>query len=364
MAMTVRIGVLGCGSIARAAHLPSLMRMADARVVALADHDASSLSAAHAMVPEAKAAHDFADVVAMPDVDAIVVALPPALHADAAIAALHHGKHVYVEKPLATGLADAARVVAEARRAMVTSMVGFNYRFHPVVQDARTRITGGAIGTPVGVRSVFATAARAIAPWKQRRESGGGVLLDLAVHHVDLVHFLLDTDVADVWADVQSVRTEHDTAFIHMRLTRGGAASSMFSLSAVEEDRIEVYGTSGKITIDRYGSLRVEVTRPAARGAFSLAAGRLAGELAQFPAAVRKRRSPMHDPSFPAALQAFVRAARDHTAVTPSLLDGARALAVIEAAESSVHSGRVVPVPALDGAPDTAHRPRIDRAGD
>ena len=357
--MTVRVGILGCGSIARSAHLPSLLRTRDSAVIAIADADAANLSAAQAIVRDAKAVRDYADVLAMPDVDAVIVALPPALHADAAIAALERGKHVYVEKPLATTSRDAARMVAAARRTTLTSMVGFNYRFHPIVQAARARLAAGAIGTPIGIRSVFATAAKPIASWKQRRASGGGVLLDLAVHHVDLVHFLLDAATVDVSADVRSVRSEHDTASVHLRLTNGSAASSMFSLSAVEEDRIEVYGTAGKVTIDRYGSLRAVVTAPRARGAFGNAISRLAGELAELPAAVRKRRAPMHDPSFPAAIQAFVRAVRDRTPGSPSFGDGLRAAAVIDAAEASAQSGRVVAVEVQQGALPS----RADRAG-
>jgi myo-inositol 2-dehydrogenase / D-chiro-inositol 1-dehydrogenase len=357
--MTVRIGILGCGSIARSAHLPSLLRIPDATVVVVADHDAANLTAAQSLVRGARAVRDSADVLAMPDVDAVLVALPPALHADATIAALDRGKHVYVEKPLATTMADARRMVAAARATTLTAMVGFNYRFHPIVQNARARIAAGAVGTPIGIRSVFATSARPIAPWKQRRDSGGGVLLDLAVHHVDLVHFLLDASTTDVWAEVRSVRTEHDTAFVHSRLTNGTTASSMFSLSAVEEDRIEVYGTAGKVTIDRYGSLRAEVTSPAARGAFGAAVGRLVGELGQLPAALEKRRAPLHDPSFPAAMHAFVRAVRDRSPATPSFGDGLRAIAVIEAAEASAASGRVVSV----DAQAAALPPRADRAG-
>ena len=357
--MTVRVGIVGCGSIARSAHLPSLQRTSDATVVAIADADARNLTAAQGLARGAVVLHDYADVLAMPDVDAVIVALPPAMHAAAAIAALERGKHVYVEKPLATSAKDAAHMVAAARRTTLTAMVGFNYRFHPVVQQARGRIVAGDIGTPIGIRSVFATAAKPIAPWKQRRDSGGGVLLDLAVHHVDLVHHLLDTTAVDVWADVRSVRTEHDTASLHVRLANGLTASSMFSLSAVEEDRIEVYGTAGKVTIDRYGSLRAEVTAPQARGALGGAVRRLTGEMAELPAALGKRRAPMHDPSFPAAIEAFVRAVRDRAPGSPSFGDGLRAAAVIDAAEASAQSGRVVVVDGQHGALP----PRADRAG-
>lgn len=358
--MTVRVGVLGCGGIARSAHVPSLMRIAGARVVAIADPDAARLAAVRALATDARPVADYHDVLAMPDVDAVIVALPPALHADAALAALTHGKHVYVEKPLAATVADGARVVTAAEGSALTAMMGFNYRYNPIVQDARARIAGGAIGALIGVRTVFATSVRTLAPWKHRRELGGGVLLDLAVHHIDLIHFLLDAHVVDVSADIRSVRTEHDTAFLHLRLTGDCSATSMFSLSGVEEDRIEVYGTNGKVTIDRYASLRAEVSAPAARGAFGHAASRLIGELRELPYALRKQRAPMHDPSFPAAMQAFVQAVHQRTPASPSLRDGLRTLEVIDAAESSARSGRVVALrPATAAIPQSI----IDGAG-
>lgn len=353
--------MLGCGSIACAAHLPSLLRNAAATIVAVSDASVANLASASAIARNARPVADYTDVLAMPEVDAVIIALPPALHATAAIAAIERGKHTYVEKPLATTAKDAARMVAAARRSTLTAMVGFNYRFHPIVQNARARIGQGVIGTPIGIRSVFATAAKPIASWKQRRDSGGGVLLDLAVHHVDLAHFLLDATTLDVWADVRSVRTEHDTASLHLRLTNGATVSSLFSLSAVEEDRIEVYGTAGKITIDRYASLRAEVRPPQARGALGSAVGHLVGELAELSAAVRKRLAPMHDPSFPAAMDAFVRAVRDRSPASPSFVDGLRVAAVVDAAEASVQSGRVVAVDAAAGG--GAGAIRTDRAG-
>ena len=347
--MPVRIGVLGCGSIARAAHLPSLARSSDASVVALADADAANLASAQALAPTARTFRDYAAVLAMPDVDAVVIALPPALHADAAVAALRQGKHVYVEKPLAITVADGQRIVDAWEPTGLVGMIGFNYRFNPMVARARARLAERAVGEPIAVRTVFATARRSTPEWKRQRESGGGVLLDLAVHHVDLVRFLLGAEVAQVSADIRSVVSEHDTAFLQLRLTNGVTVQTICSLSAVEEDRIEIYGSTGKLTIDRYGSLRVEESGANARGALGIAVSRLVGEVSALPYAFEKRRAPLHDPSFPAAMQAFVRAVRERVAATPTLGDGLRALAVIDAAEQSARSGHAItldaPVP-------------------
>jgi predicted dehydrogenase len=332
--------------------------MGKARVIAVADSDPESLAAAQALVPNARAFAHYRDVLDLPDVDAVVIALPPALHAEAAIGALERGRHVYIEKPLATSLADARRVVAASDEAAhnangtgrPVAMMGFNYRWNPLMQQARARIAAGAIGQLVALRTVFSTAARELPHWKQHREAGGGVLLDLAVHHVDLARFLTGAEVATVSAELRSVRTEHDTALLRLTLTSGVMVHSLFSLAAIDEDRIDVYGTEAKLSIDRYRSLRVETVPAAAGGAIGFAVTRFVAELAALPYALRKMRAPLNDPSFPAALEAFVRAVRDRSVVTPDVTDGLRAIAVIDAAESSARRQGVVTLDSITAA--------------
>jgi len=358
--MSVRLGILGCGAISRAAHLRSLSRIRGGRVIALADTSPANLDAARPLAPEARAVADYGAVLEMSDVDAVIIALPPMLHADAAVAALERGKHVYVEKPLATSVADATRVLDAWRQGGLTAMMGFNYRYNPLVVEARAAIASGAIGTPVSIRTVFATPKRSTPAWKQRRESGGGVLLDLAVHHIDLVRFLLDTEIAHVSADVRSIQSEHDTAALQLGLTSGCVGQMMCSLGTIDDDRIELHGSAGRLTIDRYRSLRVEVTPASVSGTLGVAAARFAGEMRALPYAIRKLRSPMHDPSFPSAMSAFVQAITDRTPATPSLTDGLRTIAVVEAAEQSARSGRLITVDAPMA--ESASAPLLSRA--
>lgn len=312
------------------------------RVVALADADPSRLADARSLAPDARAETTVEAVLDQPDVEAVVIALPPALHASAAIAALSRGKHIYLEKPLAVSVAEGKRVVDAWSRTGLTAMMGFNYRRNPVVLQARRLLAAGRIGTPVAARTVFSTPARAEPPWKGTRASGGGVLLDLAVHHVDLLRFLLGADVADVSAVVRSLVLENDTAFVRLRMTNGCTVQSFYSLGTVDEDRVEVYGTTGKVTMDRYRSLRAELMPASPGGALGYAVRRLAREWTALPYALRRLRSPMHEPSFRATLEAFVTAARAGTRVEPDLHDGYRALAVVEAAETAARSGRSI----------------------
>ena len=318
--------------------------------MALADPEPSSLAAARHLARGARTVAHYGDVLDMPEVDAVVIALPPALHAEAAIAAIERGRSVYIEKPLATSLAEARRVAVSVEAAHTSSrtapiaMMGFNYRWNRLIRQARNAIAGGKIGRLVALRTTFATATRTIPHWKRQRPTGGGVLLDLAVHHIDLVRFLAAAEIATVSAEVTSVNSEHDTALLGMTLASGVLVQSLFSLSAVDEDRIDVYGSAGKLTIDRYRSLRVETLPATARGTLPLTAARVAGELRALPYALERMRAPLNDPSFPAALHAFVRAVRDGVAAAPNVHDGLCAAAVVDTAEQSARTGRVVAV--------------------
>jgi UDP-N-acetylglucosamine 3-dehydrogenase len=134
---SLRIGVIGCGRIARAVHLPVLGRLPDARVVAIAEPDEPSRAAAAALVRGATAYADYGDLLRAGGVDAVVICVPPQLHVPVATAAFDAGLHVYLEKPIAPTVAEGERLVEAWRRARKVGMIGFNFRFHPQVPRAR-----------------------------------------------------------------------------------------------------------------------------------------------------------------------------------------------------------------------------------
>jgi len=129
---SLAVGLIGCGAITRSAHLPVLLAIDDVRVTAIADSDPAALEAAHARVPHARAFHSAEELVAEGDVDAVIVAVPSALHADVAVAVLDGRKHLYLEKPIATTAADGRRVLDAWRRAGTIGVVGYNYRRNPL----------------------------------------------------------------------------------------------------------------------------------------------------------------------------------------------------------------------------------------
>jgi predicted dehydrogenase len=345
----LRVGIIGCGGIARSVHLPILRALPGAELVALAETDSARLHDASRHVPGAARFADYRELLRLRSLDAVVICVPTALHAQVALAAFQHRKHVYLEKPVATCLADALEVLEAQQRAGVVGMVGFNYRFNPLYEAARRQIAAGRLGELVSAHSVFAASAPGLPAWKHARASGGGVLLDLACHHVDLVRFFFSQEVSAVSAHLRSQRSDGDSAAVQLRLAGGLLVQSFFSLCAVEEDRFEVYGRAGKLTVDRYWSLDVEISESIRRAARLKRWVRSVQSVARLPYLIRKMREPCGEPSYRTALRRFVAAARSGSPASPDLLDGCRSLAVIEAAEQSAAHGRTIVVPEAAG---------------
>lgn len=320
--LPLSVAVIGCGQIARDIHLRVLSRLPGVRVTVLADTDAQNRALAARLVPQAALVPSVAEAAGAA-VDAVLICLPTGLHAAAALTGLRHRKHLYLEKPLATTLAEAQPVLDEWRRAGVTGMIGFNYRFNPLFVEAKRLIHAGRIGDVLHVSSTFSTPLRPLPLWKQARSTGGGVLLDLGSHHFDLLPWLLGRSVTRVAATVRSIKSEDDTAAVEWLWAGGITGQSFFSLAAVDEDRVEITGTAGKLVVDRYRSPRVQL-------GFSRAA-------AFFPSAYTfaRLRSPGHEPSYAHALGEFFAAIRAGRPGSPDLADGYRSLELVCAAEES-----------------------------
>ncbi|MGI8497883.1 MAG: Gfo/Idh/MocA family protein [Gemmatimonadaceae bacterium] len=336
------LALIGYGNVARKIHLPILTAAPDATVVAIAEVNPEHRREAERASPGSVCVADYHAILARPDVEAVLIALPTAMHRDAAIAAFAAGKHVYLEKPLAATLAEGREVLAAAQRVDVVAMVGFNYRDHPLYQRARRLVRSGRIGKVISIRTAFSTARHDLRAWKGSRGTGGGVLLDLASHHMDLLRWLLPTEITTVSAETRSIDSEDDTAALQLAIGNDIVAQSFFTFGGVEEDRIEIHGSAGKLTVDRYRSSDVEITAPLARGRASAAVMAPTRALAGLPHVIRKLRSRGHEPSYRVALERFIAAARTGTPAKPDFVDGYMSLAVIDAAERSARSGFAV----------------------
>jgi len=161
----LRIGLIGCGHMGRVVHLNILRRLPQVEVVALAEPDAQRRKAASRKVPRAAVFADYHELLHRSEIDATVICLPNALHAEAATATLQSGKHLYLEKPLAINLDDGRKLLDVWRRSGQVAMIGFSYRFNPLHQQVRRHIQAGRLGELIAVRSA--------ATCKRRRSSSG-----------------------------------------------------------------------------------------------------------------------------------------------------------------------------------------------
>lgn len=321
----VRLGVIGCGRVVQISHLRSLTSLSDVRVVALAEPDESRRSEAARRVPAARAHVEWKPVIDDPGVEAVLIAAPPALHAEIAVAAFAAGKHVYLEKPIAPGLPDAARILEAWRASGRVGMIGHNLRCHPLYLMARNRIEQGHVGAPIMVRTAFTAALRDLPEWKRDLAGGGGVVLDLATHHVDLCRFLLGDEVADAEIDQWGEHFEGDSALLRMRMAGGVRVESFFSLCAVSDDQCEITGDKGRLVIDRYaGNLRFVPPRQPQN-----LRARLSREAAGVLRAAKRVLQPPGEPTYRAAMARFLRAITEGGVALPDLQDGYRALEVV-----------------------------------
>lgn len=330
----INIGLLGFGRIAELVHVPVLQGLTNVRIAGVAEADPGRRAQAE-KVTGAPGYESFHALLDSRSVEAVVVCLPTPYHADAAVAAFEAGLHVYLEKPIASNAPDAERVVSAWRAAGTVGMAGLNFRHNPHYQQMRQLISDGVLGKIVSMRSVMTSSPRSLPEWKQHRESGGGVLLDLASHHIDLVHFLLGESIDRVQGSVRSVRSEQDTAVLQARSQSGVLYSGTFSMVAPETHQFEVLGDAAIARFDRSLDRRVQVLP---LGGASSQSRRIARVLdALNPQVLLRGWQP--EPSFTRALDVFARAVRSGEPVSPSLHDAALSLRVVLAAEASARSG-------------------------
>ncbi len=335
----LKVGLIGCGRIAMQAHLRNLARMPDVDLVAFADTDAARLREAARLAPGALAFNSYEELLDKTDVRGVIICVPNMLHAKTAIAALERGVHVYLEKPLATSSVDARSVIGAWQRAGVVGMMGFNYRFNKLYESLRARIHSGVLGRLLLARSTFSTTAKDLPEWKLLRRNGGGVLLDLASHHLDLSRYFFAQEVSEVFAEIQSRRSEADSASLQIRLADGMMIQSFFSTSAVEEDSFEIYGERGKLSVNRYLSLDVRMTETTLDGFRLNQLQHGLRSLARAPYLLEKVRAPAREPSYHTALLRFASAVRSGEQLKPDFFDGYYNLNLIEAAERSSETG-------------------------
>jgi predicted dehydrogenase len=240
------------------------------RLVGLAEIDAGLARRKADELGFAESTGDWRELLANADIDVISVTTPNQFHAEMAIAALEAGKHVWCEKPMATALADAERMLAAQRASGKVAVMGYNYIQNPLIRHMADLIRAGAIGEVTHIRvemdeDYMADPAEPFY-WKNEAASGYGALDDFAVHPLSLLSVLTGlpvevmTDMARPYADRPTREgnrravENHDIANVLMRFENGRSGVLMANRSAWgRKGRIfvQIYGANGSILYDQ-----------------------------------------------------------------------------------------------------------------
>ena len=325
----VSIGLLGCGRIGHV-HALSLSQIKNARLTAVAD-----------AVPEAAAAlgeeygaevRSAEDIIAAPDIDAVIVATPTTFHYDQIHALAAAGKAIFCEKPIDLSSTRAAECMAAVDEAGVSFFTAFNRRFDPSFAALQSRLAAGEIGTP---EIVVITSRDPSPPPMSYIAQSGGMIRDMMIHDLDMARFLLGEEPVEVFATGSCVvdpeigaAGDIDTAVATLKTASGKICVINNSRRATYgyDQRIEVHGANGMLKAANNLENLVEV---AGTDGFTSAPNKHFF-LERYADAYR------------AEMVAFIAALDAGSSPTPGIKDGVAAQRLANAAAKSIETGQPV----------------------
>ena len=205
----LRVGVVGVG-VMGSNHARVLSEMSGVQLVGIADPDRKQRD----LVTRAVGCPVFSDMDALlrSGIDAVTIAAPTHLHHDLALECISRGVNLMVEKPIASNVAEARAIVGAARRAGVTLMIGHVERFNPAVESIKRWVKD---------QDILSIAITRVGPFPPRM-SNVGVVIDLAVHDIDLIRWFTESEIVEIQPQLSSAVAEReDIALLQFRTASG-----------------------------------------------------------------------------------------------------------------------------------------------
>lgn len=322
--MPIRMAVVGCGSFARFVHLPNIQRSPEYILRAVVDSDVEIARKAAEEFGAEYSSNEYETVLADNDVDLVMICTPHHLHASMSLAAIHAGKHVFVEKPMALKREDLPSLVKAVRERGVIMLVGFNRRCAPLISKAKELLEERKLPLMINCRMVDAVWRH---PWALNPDIGGGRILSEAVHLFDLCSYLVDCEPVRVFAEGGAfthpeIPGTQDNAVIAMKFA-DDSDDSIASItigdlghSGYPKERVELFFGERTILIDNYQRLEVYGCREE-----------------------RGITLPEVDKGLSQELSEIAKAIRGELTVAATEVDGARATICALKAIEAVHTG-------------------------
>ncbi|MED3977566.1 Gfo/Idh/MocA family oxidoreductase [Priestia megaterium] len=258
----VKIGVIGCGSIAQHRHLPEYKMNEQVELVAVCDINTERANSV-AQQYGVKAYTNYEELLASGTVEAVSVCTPNYLHAPISVAALNSGVHVLCEKPMATSEEEAKAMIEAAKTNGKKLMIGHNQRFVASHQKARELIEKGEIGKIYSFRTAFGHGGPE--GWSvdgkdswffKKDEAFIGAMGDLGVHKTDMLRYILNEEIVEVGAFVESNAKDFanvdDNAVCVLKTESGiiGTLAASWAYNGKEDNSTIVYGEKGILRLE------------------------------------------------------------------------------------------------------------------
>jgi phthalate 4,5-cis-dihydrodiol dehydrogenase len=325
----LRVGLVGCGYEGNclamaAARTPTL------RLVACADPDAAAADRVAGLGDEVTTHSSIEALLDQAAVDAVLVATPNHLLFPISLAALRAGKHVLAEKPIGVNEQEAAAIEREAARAELRYMAGYSCRFS-LARHVHDLLVAGVVGEIQAISGVFG--CRPLDDgWMASLENGGGPLLFLGSHLVDMVLWFADDDPVEVTASMRRLAASgtDDTSAFQIRFTGGALADCLVTQSASAfYFVVDVHGRSGRVTLRGWNFQQFEIE------VFSTLNATYANPTVVHPRAEGDHITMMLVPE----LEEFARAIAEARPPSITAADGRRVLRVLDAVVAADHDG-------------------------
>jgi polar amino acid transport system substrate-binding protein len=256
--------LVGAGNFAQGVLLPALRKVPGARVASVTTRSGLSARNVADKFGADSATSDAAALISSSEIDAVLIATRHDTHADYVADALAHGKHVFVEKPLAVDAEGLAKVIAarEAAGGIAAPLVltGFNRRFSPLTQTLRKYV----LGKPLAMTYRVNAGAIPAGSWVQDAESGGGRIVGELCHFIDTLQALCGADVTEVHAsavgDQARLPADPDNLAVQLRFADGSVGTILYASGGSADfakERFEVFGGGISGAIDNWRKLIV-----------------------------------------------------------------------------------------------------------
>lgn len=246
--------VIGAGGIADRRTIPAIISDKENELVAVMDR-VSFVAQKVGEKYEVKWFVSEEEMLKSVDCDAVYIGTPVACHVEQALLALSYGKHVFMEKPIALTSADGKMLLDAFKKEGKQLTIGYMMKYHNLHEKAKEMVKGGQIGQVNDVRAQFSCWYPDIeGAWRQKKSlGGGGAVMDLGVHCIELIEYVLDDEIVDVKAfcSTRTFSYEVEDGGVIIFKTKGGVLGHIdvnFNIpDKASESKLELYGSKGYI---------------------------------------------------------------------------------------------------------------------